>query len=123
MRARLKKLFSTDVDLDSYTPSDPSDFAFLLRLMVGPAEDDGEESFDVEVCTPKWLMHKYRSDDVIMGRHFLLVFDYDRQRIIQFVTDFVNGCSGNSWTEIAQKVARLGLWEFEDYREYDGEQQ
>jgi hypothetical protein len=26
---------------------------------------------------------------------------------------------GNSWREVAEKVGRLGYWEFEDYKPYE----
>jgi hypothetical protein len=29
----------------------------------------------------------------------------------------VENVSGPAWHEVAEKVARLGLWEFEDYQE------
>jgi len=45
--------------------------------LVGPKDQPGEESFDVEVCTPKFLLNRYGREEVIIGRHFLIVFEYD----------------------------------------------
>jgi len=42
-------------------------------------------------------------------------FDFGRVR--QFVEGYVRGCEGEDWAEVANKLARLGQWEFEDYRE------
>jgi hypothetical protein len=36
-------------------PTDPAVFSFLARLVVGPADGPGEESFDLTVCSPEWL--------------------------------------------------------------------
>jgi pimeloyl-ACP methyl ester carboxylesterase len=53
VRAKLKSL---DFDPDPVTlPGDPAEFSFLARLIVGPPDSPGEESFDITVCTPEWL--------------------------------------------------------------------
>lgn len=118
MNAELKRLHSPDIyDLESYQPENPERFGFLLQVMVGPEGKDGEESFDIEVCTPKWLEETYGVDDVLVGRHHLIVREYNYQRIVHAIKEFLRGCSGASWNEVAEKVSRLGKWEFEDYVE------
>ena len=118
MKAELKRLHSPDIyDLENYQPENTEKFAFLLQIMVGPEGKDGEESFDIEVCTPKWLEETYGIDDVVIGRHHLVVREYNYQRIAHVVKEFLQGCSGENWNEIAEKVSRLGKWEFEDYVE------
>jgi hypothetical protein len=42
---------------------------------------------------------------------------YNFPRIEGFIRHYVDECSGETWEEIAEKLARLGKWEFEDYRE------
>ncbi len=116
MEAKLKGILSPDIDdLENYHPEDPTCFGFLLRAMVGPADEEGQESFDIEVCTPKWLEKTYRSDDVVVGRHHLIVREYNFDRIVGKINNFVRSCSGKDWDEVAAKVSRLGYWEFEDY--------
>ena len=46
----------------------------------------------------------------------LIVFRYDYLGLRRFIEKYLMRCSGNSWPEIAQKVALLGQWEFENYR-------
>lgn len=118
MKAELKRLHSPDIyDLESYQPENEGKFAFLLQAMIGPEGRDGEESFDIEVCTPKWLEENYNIDDVVIGRHHLIIREYSYQRIVCAIKDFLQGCSGESWNEVAGKVSQLGMWEFEDYAE------
>ena len=118
MDAELKRLHSPDVyDLKGYQPESPDKFGFLLQAMVGPKGGDCEESFDIEVCTPKWLEEAYGTDDVLIGRHRLIVQEYSYPRIINAIKGFLKGCSGENWKEVAEKVSRLGKWEFEDYIE------
>lgn len=118
MIAELKGFYSTEIDdLENYRPEDPEKFAFGLQILVGPKGENVEESFDIEVCTLKWLEEAYGEDDVIMGRHRLMVRYYNYKRIIDFIERYLRTCSGENWQEVAEKVARLGYWEFENYVE------
>ena len=120
MNAELKWLHSPGIyDLEKYKPANPEKFApgLFLQAIVGPQGLPGEESFNIEVCTPKWLEGICGEDDVIMGRHRLIVRYYNYGRIVDFIKRYLRGCSGENWKEVGEKVARLGHWEFEDYRE------
>jgi hypothetical protein len=114
MQAVLKGLHSTDIaDVATYVPDEEDNFGFVLRAMVGPMNSEGEESFDIIVCTPRWLLDKYGTSDVLLGLHKLIVFKYDYHRLRQFIEKYLMRCSGDTWQEIAQKVSLLGQWEFE----------
>jgi len=117
MKAKVKGIHSPDIfDLASYIPNDAEKFSLLLQIMVGPADSDGEESFDIEVCTPQWLIETYQKNDVLIGRHYLIVFEYNYDRIISRIVSYISSCEGKTWHELAEKIGRLGLWEFEDYQ-------
>jgi len=117
MQAVLKGLHSTDVpDVETYVPEEEDNFGFVLRAMIGPRDREGEESFDIIVCTPKWLTEKYGPSDVLLGLHKLIVFKYDYRRLRGFIENFLMHCSGSTWKEVGQKLNLLGQWEFESYR-------
>ena len=70
MQAVLKGLHSPDIaDVEHCLPYEEDNFGFLLQAMVGPMDGEGEESFDIIVCTPKWLMDKYGGSEVLLGLH------------------------------------------------------
>jgi hypothetical protein len=118
MEAKLKRLHSPDVyNLEDYQPDLQDEFGFLLQAMIGPAGEEGEESFDIEVCTPKWIEKRHRVDEVVIGLHYLIVREYNYQRIVKAIERFLQGCSGKDWSEVSKKVSRLGFWEFEGYEE------
>jgi hypothetical protein len=117
IRVEVKRLHSPDVhDLATYVPDDPENFGILVQVMAGPAGGEGEESFDMVVCTPDWLRNQLGPTDIKMGRHYLLVKQYDFAALARFVKNFAAECSGATWHEAALRLARLGKWEFEDYR-------
>lgn len=118
MNAKLKRVHSPDIyNLENYHPECSDDFSFLLQAMIGPADEDGEESFDIEVCTPKWIQQNLGLDKVLVGMHYLIVREYNYQKIIHTIEKFLLGCSGANWNEVSKKVSRLGLWEFESYED------
>jgi hypothetical protein len=56
VRAVIKSFEGLDRDEPgSYVSPDPLDDSFWLRMLVGPPDRPGGESFDVLVCTPAWL--------------------------------------------------------------------
>jgi hypothetical protein len=86
-----------------------------LQLLVGIEGESGMESFQLMVCTPTWLSENHSKNDILMGRHLLIIFEYNYEQIINWIRSYVGTCTGNTWQEVAEKVGRLGLWEFEDY--------
>lgn len=115
MRARVRRLHSPDVDLDTYRPADPADVGVLVQVIVGPADGPGEESFDVVVCTPRWLERHTQRDGPLVGRHHLIVSEYDAKQVREFLVRLFEAEQADSWRALAERLARYGQWEFEDY--------
>ena len=117
IRAQVKAIYAGGVDaLKDHVPHDPANFFLNVTVMVGPYGERGEESFDLYVCTPAWIAEKCERDGFVNGRHLLIVRDYDPDLIESLITKLVESCQGNSWEDVAEKVGRIGYWEFEDYR-------
>lgn len=116
MRAVLKSL---EFDPDPSTLSgDPAEFMLLARMIVGPIDSPGEESFDVTICSPEWLAAASRKVGIYDARHHLVVNvqDLDLSMIRSWLTARVQEVAGESWPDIGERLARLGYWEFEDYQ-------
>ncbi|MCE5197984.1 immunity 8 family protein [bacterium] len=73
------------------------------------------------VCTPKWLLKQYKKDDLVWGRHMLIAFEYNLQRIRKKIEDYCSRCTGDEWMEIAAKIAMVGQWEFGEYNEHESQ--
>jgi Immunity protein 8 len=113
MRAILRETYSPDAhNLEDYSPPIAA-FSLPVQMLVGPSEGQGEESFDVLVCSPDWLREQ---PNPVVGRHLLIVNGFKWDRIRSFLEQQVAACEGANWSEVANKVGRIGRWEFEDYR-------
>jgi Immunity protein 8 len=116
VRAGVRRFHSPDAELDFYVPEDSEDVGLLVQMMVGPAGKPGEESFDVLVCTPRWLDRRVREGGPLIGCHHLVIERWDAARIRHYLTDAVESEEAPTWPELAIKISRIGKWEFEDYR-------
>jgi hypothetical protein len=101
----------------NFAPPNGEKFSLQIRLIAGPKEGAGEESFDFTICTPKWLDENLKEGDVLVGRHYIFVKQYNYAQIRSRIEKVVNSSSAESWQQVGAKLGRLGLWEFEDYRE------
>ena len=115
MLSEVKSIMSTEIhDLENYRPDDFENFSFLLTVTVSPKGEIGGEMFDIDVCTPKWLLD-HQDTDFILGKGKIIVFKCDMKMILARVRGLFEGCTGKDWSEITIKLSRIGLWEFEDY--------
>ncbi|GAA3083768.1 hypothetical protein JOF29_004441 [Kribbella aluminosa] len=114
MKAAVRLVYSADVDVETYVPDDPNDDGVWVRFIVGPAGEPGEESFDVLVCTPLWLRRVVRGEGPQIGRHHLIVDPFDLRLAVGFLCRQFEELSAPTYDDPAEKLARLGLWEFED---------
>lgn len=118
MIPEIKRLHSPDItNLKEYKQPENGEFCFLLQIIVTPKGVDGEESFDVIVCSLKWLDKRIDSFDIYNARHHLIIKNYNYDKLLEMIKKYCNSCVGNSWNECAMKLGRLGKWEFEDYKE------
>lgn len=118
IKAKIKNFHSPDIkNLENFTPEESDNFGFLLQLLIGPENKEGEESFDVTICTLKWLATEYSDpEQIVFLRHHILVRKYDWGFLSNCLNTHVRNCSGANWNEVAEKIARIGRWEFEDYK-------
>jgi len=114
LKAEIKDIFSPDIeDLENYHGS--GSFRFLVQISIGPENEDAQEIFDVTVCSPAGL-EEYINDDVINGRHMVFLKEFTYKKFINFIEKTFLIYEENNWSDLANKIARYGQWEFEDYK-------
>ncbi len=98
-------------------PDDPADFSFNVRLLVGPVDGPGEESFDLMVCSPEWLARRSRSQGIVPGLHHLIINQdgFDDGVLRLWLATTVTAIEEPTWAEFATKLSRIGHWEFDGY--------
>lgn len=102
----------------SALPSEPAGFCIHVRLIAGPVGAPGEESFDITVCTAEWLAAAVvKQGGILDARHHVVVDveSFSKPVLESWLRKRVSAVAGASWTEVAEKLGRLGFWEFEDY--------
>lgn len=115
MKAELKAIDSPDVDLRSGVQEGRDGIA--IRFLAGPRGMAGEESFDLLVCTPRWIAEQVNLTGLIVGRHLIIVDRIDLDAVAQYIRGYIAGLDEPTWPELAAKIGRIGMWEFEDYHE------
>jgi hypothetical protein len=116
MRAVIRSIYSSDLDVESYQPIDPFDDGQWIRLLIGPSDGPGEESFDVLVCTADWLAREIERDGMQLIRHTLVMDSFDLRRAMARLRHEVSLASGATWEELVLSLVQIGRWEFDGYR-------
>jgi len=114
MRAQIRHLLTPDIDPTTFVPEDPERFMFLVQMLAGPSDGQGEESFQFTVCTPGWLQDQVNREGPMPGAHHVVVGTFDWPALEVLFQRLVFQCAGADWNEVATKLSRYGLYEFAD---------
>ena len=114
MKASVRHFISPDVDLQDFRPDDPQKFSVLVQALVGPADSDGEESVQFVVTTPRALEEKVQADGVVFGRALVVVNGPSMRQSLGSIERAIESLEAPSWNLLAQRLARLGIYEFEE---------
>jgi hypothetical protein len=116
MRPILKGASSPDAaDLEKFSGPEAAPWAIYVELSVGPDAQDGEETFGITICSPRWIEQQVQNGPRIL-RHHIVVAQYSWAAVRQFIVSYLSAIEGDTWGDVAGHVARLAQWEFEDYR-------
>lgn len=116
MRAKLKNLVSSDIDLRTYCPEKEDEFGFYVQAIIGPESEEGGEVFGFQVCSPKWLLKQHSSKEIMFCRSTIIAFIYDFDAIHESISRFCEKFTGKDWDKIAADLSAFGDWEFENYK-------
>ena len=116
MRASLKSLHISDVDLDTGLPPDSENFWLPVQADIGPEGDATAETFALTFGSSNRLMRECEAGGVVWGRHLLLARRFDRAMLQSYLEDHCRCCTGSDWPEIVAKLRRLGEWEYASYQ-------
>ena|SRR5690349_9237770 len=119
MKAHVNSKVCVDVpEVWNWVPNDPTDVYYYMELTIGTG-GKAADLFGLTVSTPEALSKRMRTlgQQIVSGRHHLILLDYSWDKVLQFVDDVIDKSQGKNWEEIALRLARHFQWEFEDYVE------
>jgi hypothetical protein len=102
-------------DLDRSWPFDPTNVRTLVEICAGPSNEHAEEIFYLTVCTPAALPELLAEQPILVGRHYLLVAEFDPRAVERYLRQAIAKIDGWTWNDVAERIGRLAHWEFEDY--------
>ena len=111
----IKYFYSSDVDVDSYESPDPANDGVFLRMIIGDDQGRGEESFDVTVCTVRWLASQVMVEGPVFSRAYLLMPEVDLPAAMTFLRSEISKIQGATWEAVANEIAKFSIWEFDNY--------
>lgn len=118
MKPLLKEIRSLELEdsLINYWPGEADNFGSWVRAMIGPEDQEGAESFDMLVCTPKWLQNELENNGPLLGRGTIIISEYNYDEIVNCIEKAISQCYADDWPGIAKKLSRISFWEFDDYQ-------
>lgn len=115
MKAKVRSINSPDTEPEDFRPPDPEDVSILIQVFAGPEDDIGEEMFTVQVVTPKALGRWVAQNGPLVGRHYVMVEEWNWPRIRDFLVRAFERQEAPTWDVLGDRLGRIGHWEFEDY--------
>jgi hypothetical protein len=115
MRAALKSLVF--VPEPTTLAGGPAAFSFQAEMGCGPSDGEGTETFGVTVCTGAWLAAVCAEQGGYLDPRHHVVVDYDQfdaRRLRHWLEARVSATQGETWTEVAQELAKSAHWEFDN---------
>ncbi len=103
-------------DIEQGQPFDPANTLQLAEVYVGAVGEPGQEQYQVTVCTAAALAALLARQPFVVGRHWLFVSEFSAPAVEATLRKLIGKLEAPSWAELAEKVGRFALWEFEDYR-------
>jgi hypothetical protein len=122
IHAELRSFESPDVpdyDIEAFVPDDPGLVGVLVTALIGPVGEPGEETFDLFVCTPRWLEANPYREGYRWGLHLLILNEWDLPTLRRALVKLAGRAHGATWDEVATWLGRYAHWEFEGYRPSD----
>ena len=118
MNAELRAFWSDEVeDLDHFSPPQPDCFKLRLVASIGIHGQPGQDTYELLLCTPKFLENELTINQVLPAIHRLIVKEYNIDQVEGWLRTYCLSIAGDSVNEIQDRLRLLGHWEFEDYRE------
>ena len=103
--------------LETFKPEDPEFFGFYVSAFIGPQDEPGTDMFTFFICSPGQLVRERIEKGFWFLHGVLLLTRWDYAVLHRAIADLCAHTVGENWDEVATKLSRYGIWEFEDWKE------
>ena len=120
VRGKLKGLDTAAIpsgDIHGFRPEDPTNFSIPVTASIGPANGEGAELFQLTIRSPGYVEPETAGKGFAFERGTLILERWDPDLAERAIGDLCRRTEGYFWQEVAQRLTRYLLWEFEDYQE------
>jgi Immunity protein 8 len=102
-------------DFEGYQPENRLSFTVTLEVFIriDNGKDKGSARFDINLCTPDFMLKQLKEHDCLIGHGFLIVSEYSSIKIKSRIDSYVMMCKGNNVEDVIRRVSLLGEWEDE----------
>ena len=95
------------------TPDAPDVFQYSYNVDVTVVDDEGIElpgtiTFCFEVVSTRWIDRQLQQNNVMIGRHFLVIPNDNLTLVDTKLRDYINSITGATIEEIAEKLEKIG---------------
>ena len=117
MKPQLKHIDTNSASsLQELCANSPENFGFWINASIGSDETEGSDDFQFFVCNRGWLEAERKSSSQLPEKYLLVEGGNDSFNLTESLNTFLAECDGTSWTEVVEKISRVGKWEFEGYQ-------
>lgn len=110
--------YSPDIEqVWKWQPDDPKKVYFLLEIEIGLQGKNGSDLFQLIIATPNALADIPFSS--MFGRGILIVKRYGWPEVQVAIEEILEKCQGDEWINVASKLNKYFIWEYDDHQYED----
>jgi hypothetical protein len=88
----------------------------MVEATIGTEDSTAADVFHFVVVGPDWFAQNPPGKGFRWGRHYLIVDRWDYEVVRRAISDLCAHTEGEGWSEVANRLASFGDWEFDGYR-------
>ena len=117
MKPQLERIDTNSASsLQELCADSPENFGFWVNASIGSDETEGSDDFQIFVCSREWLADESRPNAQLPEKYLLVEGGCDSFKLTDSLNAFLAECGGTNWSEVVEKISRIGKWEFEGYQ-------
>ena len=111
---------SADIDeIWNWDPSPSQEIFVNVEFVIGAGESEAGDTFQAMIVNTSALQKRATGKTILDLRGYLLVQEFNWNNILTYVEKIATDCKGETWEEVAHKLSKRLLWEYEDHEYID----